>query len=186
MEGYFFRNFGFIISKIPEDLLNSIKEECVNAKDIWETGISGHNVPIHFKVKNKNLIEKFILDLVLIYEKNYGKHYDTEDNLNINRLAIGPCWINNHFKNEIIPLHDHQGIYSFVFWIELPKNIKDKQGNFQFVYTNVLGQICKHSILLNKDYEGKVILFPSKLNHQVLPFNSEEKRVSIAGNVHNN
>tara|TARA_R100000329_G_C7580909_1_gene205804 strand:+ start:192 stop:776 length:585 start_codon:yes stop_codon:yes gene_type:complete len=183
IEGYNFFNFGYFIGQTPHQLFEQLRTECdknISDDNVWVTGITGHNVPKHFEVKeSRKFIQDYILELVKLYEKNYGKYY--EENF---KLTLGPCWINLHLKNEIIPLHNHQGVYSFVFWITLPNNVKNKEGNFQIVYTNTLGQICKDSILLNKDYEGKVIFFPAPFNHQVLAFNSDEKRISIAGNLH--
>ena len=37
---------------------------------------------------------------------------------------------------------------------------------------------------LGKNYEGKMLFFPSKLRHEVFPFyNCEEDRISISGNI---
>ena len=40
---------------------------------------------------------------------------------------------------------------------------------------------------LGKEYEGKMLFFPSKLLHQVYPFyNCDEDRISISGNININ
>lgn len=67
------------------------------------------------------------------------------------------------------------------------RNIKgpgNKAGDFEFTYTNILGQLCSAVLPTDKAFEGKICLFPSKLHHQVFPFySSDEYRISISGNV---
>ena len=70
---------------------------------------------------------------------------------------------------------------------ELPfvKNSNSKvAGNFEFVYTNVLGKICGNTYKLDSSSEGLMLFFPAEIHHMVYPFyNSEEERITISGNI---
>ena len=56
--------------------------------------------------------------------------------------------------------------------------------DFQFLYSNILGNISTYSIPLDPELNGTLILFPSALSHTVFPFyNCPEDRVSISGNI---
>jgi len=55
---------------------------------------------------------------------------------------------------------------------------------FEFTYTNILGSVCQHKYHLEPEDEKTIILFPSKLVHQVYPFYlSNKKRISVSGNI---
>ena len=56
--------------------------------------------------------------------------------------------------------------------------------HFVFLMINEVGQIVSHAVPVDKEWEGKMALFPASLNHQVYPFyTSDEYRISISGNV---
>ena len=102
-------------------------------------------------------------------------------------------WVNYQYQTEFNPSHMHDGISSFVIWMKIPTHHEDQHklpfhseaaSDFQFTYTNVLGHVVEHPILMSPDMEGTLMLFPSTLHHQVYPFyNTDEPRISIAGNL---
>ena len=57
----------------------------------------------------------------------------------------------------------------------------DNVSNFEFQYINIL-DMESFTYYMSGHMEGTMVLFPSKLKHQVYPFyNCKEQRVSIAG-----
>tara|TARA_A100001011_G_C13554878_1_gene533931 strand:- start:119 stop:511 length:393 start_codon:yes stop_codon:yes gene_type:complete len=106
-------------------------------------------------------------------------------------FKLGKPWINYQKKNEFIPNHIHDGIFSYTIWMDIPydSNEELKEGGndascFQFSYTDILGITRVHNIRLNKKDNGRMLFFPAKLRHQVYPFYTTDKyRVSISGNV---
>ena len=55
---------------------------------------------------------------------------------------------------------------------------------FEFIFTNMLGSVCTKRFYLEPEDKGTILLFPSKLLHQVYPFYlSNKKRISISGNI---
>ena len=54
---------------------------------------------------------------------------------------------------------------------------------FTFAYTDVIGNIRSLAIPMEKEFSGNMVIFPSRMKHQVYPFyECDEDRVSIAGN----
>ena len=94
-------------------------------------------------------------------------------------LTFGRPWINYQKKGEHIPLHIHDGIFSFNIWVKIPvKSV------FSFNYSTTIGKQVVYNIDLSKEDEGTVVLFPSLLQHIVYPFQkSNQTRISIAGNI---
>ena len=114
-----------------------------------------------------------------------------------NRYVLNSIWVNFQRQTEFNPVHDHSGLLSFVIWLKVPTNwqeqhelIISKQSNcpsasdFQLMYTDILGNICTNNILMSKEIENVILLFPSQLKHCVYPFyNSDEERISVSGNI---
>ena len=106
-------------------------------------------------------------------------------------------WVNYQKQCEYNPLHNHNGIYSFVVWMKIPYNDKDQQkiqiakesnlpsnGIFQIHYTNILGEPDRYFYRLNPEDEGTLLFFPSALYHSVNPyFNCDGERISVSGNI---
>ena len=201
-ETFHFDNMGFIDVSIPDKLFKSLKEECgiaLDSNDEKVSGLSGAGVPTHRNVENKsNLrdLEIFIFSLLKGYKEKFKldpiSHGAMQFYSPLNRVfKLGKPWINYQKKNEFIPNHIHDGIFSYTIWMDIPydSNEELKEGGndascFQFSYTDILGITRVHNIRLNKKDNGRMLFFPAKLRHQVYPFYTTDKyRVSISGNV---
>tara|TARA_B100001175_G_C19278566_1_gene527672 strand:+ start:60 stop:749 length:690 start_codon:yes stop_codon:yes gene_type:complete len=117
------------------------------------------------------------------------------------KFKLDGFWVNYQNKHEFNPNHNHSGVYSFVIWLKIPYDYEDqcklpqfketkkcdlKPGCFQFTYYDILGTSRKKTYSLNKEeHEGKMIIFPSLLSHEVFPFyDIDEQRVSMSGNIY--
>ena len=184
MENINLTNYGIVKSKLPNELYNSILKECLNKnkKEKFISGLTEPGVANHYYVKdNLNLIKNFLKDMQEQYIKTYPEYLEHITVLNKPApLAFGEMWINYQKKGEHIPLHIHDGVFSYNIWIKIPvKSV------FVFNYSTIIGKQVVHKINLNKEDEGNVILFPSLLQHIVYPFQkSNQTRISIAGNIY--
>ena len=106
-------------------------------------------------------------------------------------------WVNYQKEGEFNPLHDHNGVYSFVIWMKIPTKHDEQNKNpialksnnpkisaFEFQFLNILGQKNGHTYRMNPEMEGTMLFFPANLQHCVWPFyNCKEDRISISGNI---
>ena len=115
------------------------------------------------------------------------------------KLILNQFWVNYQYQTEYNPIHDHSGVYSFVIWMKIPyaweeqiklkqfRDIEDrniKGGSFEFVYSDIFGDVVTSTYNLSPKYEGVMIFFPARLRHCVYPFyETEEPRISISGNL---
>ena len=154
-----------------------------------------------------NMEKEFDLDesfekILFPYTSLLADEYDNLNNKILDKqnqsnwVSTG-SWINFQKKHEFNPIHDHTGTYSFVLWIQIPYNLEEelkldncKNSNeplnslFCFTYLNQYGQIVENELPIDKTWEGTMILFSSKLRHQVFPFfTSDDYRISISGNL---
>ena len=91
-------------------------------------------------------------------------------------------------------IHDHQGIFTFVVWLSIPFEGEDERtvqagfrpeaSDFVLVYPDTCGQLQKRNFVLGKGAEGKMLFFPSDINHIVYPhYTTTEYRVALAGDI---
>jgi len=194
-------NYGYLFGDVPAELFNKLKIECALAEqqrygsdnhfNELHSGLSGNGVVKHYYVKD-NLIElkQFILDTFykFDYEFNYLKWLNLF-NQQVS-VAVDEPWINIQEKHEYIPNHRHDGIASFVIWIKIPYDIEKElasgtySSTFEFIYNSVFGTLMNQRLSVSKEFEGKIMVFPSNLQHCVYPFiTSDERRISISGNL---
>jgi hypothetical protein len=184
-------NLGVFISSIPENLLKKLKIECLNfiKKEKMISGLTSNKVAEHYYLQENN---KELFDYLIIFVKKYFKKYNYLNYykiLNKDAEAIfQKPWFNIQRKSEFIPNHKHDGILSYSIWIQVPNLENNKKSKFdscfELQYQDILGTIHNNLIPLNKNYEGKFLLFPSNLSHCVYPFfNSDEIRISVSGNI---
>lgn len=110
----------------------------------------------------------------------------------------GEIWMNLQGKYDFIPTHTHPSDISFVIWVKIPYTMEDElnysnvsksidphNGHLTFSYTSIYGSIIEKKIITDKRCEGHMIVFDSRLTHQVYPFfTSDQYRISIAGNLY--
>ena len=126
--------------------------------------------------------------------REYGKHFDYYPNYD---FKVESLWVNYQKKTEYNPIHNHDGLLSFVCWMQIPYRLQDEYSvqhsqnsslraasTFQFVYSSILGNIINEKLEIDQDWAGRIVMFPSKLLHTVYPFfTSDDYRISVAGNI---
>ena len=185
-----FSNYGFVESKLDDDLYNILLKECNKKQKRMVSGLTDIKVPKHYFITDKKIQFKlfsFVEQLVKVYISDFPGY-----TANLNTLDR-PCslvymdpWINKMSPDQFIPLHTHDGVFSYNIWIKIPTRLTNDKynSNFVFNYSSSLGNHLNHTIKLSEEDEGKIILFPSILEHIVYPFSqSKQERFSIAGNI---
>jgi len=138
-----------------------------------------------------------VLGIADAYQKNHDIRlrniYCTNNDLAFNGKDM---WVNYQTKNEYVPLHHHEGVLSWVLWVKIPYDVNEERkedlddkgdsitASFNFCYFDIAGNQRTFPIAVDKSHEGVLMMFPSKLLHQVNPFyKSEGERISISGNI---
>jgi len=196
-----FDNLGYYIVDLNKQDLTNICNEIENIEssdnEILNNVVDGHiskTIRLH---KSLNELE----NLVIPYFSDYDKKYNYV-NRNYSVLTsdlpfvMNDAWVSIQKKHEYNPAHTHPGIASFVIFLKIPfaldEEIESSPGNscnpnsgdFSFYYTDVLGNIHREDLRIDKTWENKMIIFPAKLKHSVSPFySSDETRITIAGNI---
>jgi|LauGreDrversion4_2_1035121.scaffolds.fasta_scaffold320600_2 hypothetical protein len=201
MEKRDLRNVGYVQDTVDVELMEKIKNTVSEIKEnlIQQKSFAGNlvgNIRKQFVFDHhRDEIEQLAIKLAQYHDDEYDCSNYLDDSFG--KLTLGALWVNLQVAGEFNPIHKHPGVYSFVIWVELPfthENEKiygpgfssnsNKAGSFEFVYTNTYGQLMSHNIPADESFQGKIILFPAKLNHTVYPFfTSDGYRISISGNL---
>ena len=197
-----FPNQGFLTTKLSEDQLYPVKQEIQEIQSNFELAINANeslagNIVHEYKLpKSREYLEQLIMPFLVDYDKhfNYNRYVKLLDKDRPMRMNVP--WVNFQRKHEFNPIHDHSGLYSWVIWIKVPYAMEDElamspgknsldpvSGHFEFQYISALGFIQPYKIAADKTMENTLIVFPSKLTHQVYPFySSDDYRISVSGN----
>ena len=199
-----FQNFGYISYDFTDEQLLPIKTEIHEIKSNFELALpqkansllAGHMNKEYFLEKSFQYANDLIYPFIQLYDDqfNYVNYIDI-----LNKpcdLVLDTFWVNFQKKHEFNPAHNHNGIMSFVIWIDIPYSLEQEQtvypelpqkdavsSTFYFEYTDIFGRIRHNYLPVNKSYENKMIIFPSCVNHGVYPFyTSDDYRISVSGN----
>lgn len=102
-------------------------------------------------------------------------------------------WANIYFKGDFQEIHDHAfpgRSLSAIYIMEVPENQKGGElvfecQNFDLVKFSGLNRLFdkwQYQHIMPVLSPGNLILFPSWLNHYVLPLHSDERRITLAAN----
>jgi len=196
MEPNLLPNFGIHQKIIPQSLYLPLLKECrkaekKNPKKI--SGLTGQGVPPHYYITdstNLRLLKKYLQEMKKEYDATFPGLGETGTLTKPLNYTWDRPWINIQKKGQILPIHTHDGVYSYTIWMQIPYDIKKERakvgpaGVFEFHYNSIFGAPMAYSIPLTKKNEGMIIMFPAKLKHCVYPFYTGSKtRISIAGNL---
>jgi len=168
-----FFNFNIAAEEINKKDFDFLKKECVKAK---ERG--------------------------MLYNKTLVGHIKEEYEMpGISKSLHTYFWVNYMKKHEFNPLHNHDGIYSFVIFVNIPYDLTEEENyfadvsikeskseiqtsKFNFVNINPDGRIVSTIAQVDKSFEGKMFMFPASQFHIVYPFyTSDDYRITVSGNL---
>ena len=196
-----FRPVGYLSDTVPDDIFLQLKEKCFQAKNknISVTKDLAGNIAEEYQLDIKdevisNKLLGFLGYNIIQYQNRY--EYNRKILTKDVPYIIDNMWVNFQKKHEFNPIHVHQGVFSFVIWVNIPYSLEDEFKNkssinsnynvpsiFQFTNRDFYGHTAIN-LMVDKSYEGKMILFPSDMSHCVYPFfTSDEYRISISGNI---
>lgn len=182
-----FPNLGFLIDDVPKNILKSFNQKISEANIDVSNMLAGNISKEYDLLHAKDLLESYLIELFHFYNESYN-YTNLVDQVNQPvPITLNNLWVNFQERGEFNPSHKHSGIMSFVIWLDIPYDIKEESkdaGTFEFVYTDILGNTIPYKIPVDKNFNGKIIMFPNRLMHSVYPyFSTEKQRITIAGNL---
>ncbi len=131
-----------------------------------------------FKVHVSRIYRKNVMDISFVNPANAGVKLDFEQYI----------WVNRQKATEYNPLHNHTGLLSFVYYPDIPDEIREeyKQQTNNYEARGLIEFVASRetdSMVFNPR-RGELFMFDAGHRHQVYPFYSDATRVSLAGNIY--
>jgi len=203
-EGWLRNYFGIAAVELNKKDFNWLKKECTKAKKEGtpkNQDLVGHIIE-EYKMPGVSRSFHNFLCSVASTHSNFKAYNSSLNFLSENRpLYLDSFWVNYMKKHEYNPIHSHEGLYSFVVFVKIPYDLKKEENHFpnvsirqskkeiqtskfNFVNTNPNGHVISTIINVDKSFEGKMLMFPSKQQHLVYPFyTSDDYRITVSGNL---
>ena len=198
-------NIGVCETQLPRDIIDNIwdliEEAKKNPQDMKNELAGNIKSSLALDMQSpllKNFVSYVLPTLIDTHIKSFGSPWRANFNPEVDKLNLFKLWVNFQKQHEFNPMHDHNGIYSFVIWMKIPTSYEEQRqlpiaknsnsdnqiSNFGFTYQDILGTTKNYYYNMEKDIEGYLVLFPSKLLHLVNPFyDCEDERITISGNI---
>ena len=192
-------NLGWLEKKLSDQEMDYLWRCIENKKDDTKHTLAG-NITGSYELMDRGdwFFENTIIPLIGKYEKEFINPTEHLPLSGRHPFYMHPWWVNYQRQTEFNPLHDHNGVYSFVIWMKIPTHFNQQRNqhdfargsnsetisNFEFSYTNLIGESMTWKYRMSPEFDGTMVFFSSKLKHQVYPFyNCDDERISISGNI---
>ena len=183
-------------TKLPKDILDTLWGYVGKATDRLNHKLAGNIDESLILEDEDDTLLLFLTPVVERYLNTIRVKISDYDKIS-SELKLETLWVNYQKQHEFNPNHNHFGLISFVIWMKIPTDWREQHeipfaknsnhpvtSDFQFTYTDIIGHVQDYSIPMDSDKEGVILLFPSRLRHQVYPFyNCDKERISISGNI---
>jgi hypothetical protein len=172
---------------VDPNLTNFVKEKSEQTRQDYRNNLAGdiqrqfllYSIPDEFNIIGDNGINDINnmlkQHLQKIMKDDYTEH------------TLVDLWVNFQEKYEFNPIHDHGGTFSFVWYLDIPEEIRKEhlesvgtaqcRGLIQFASTFTPEQLTFNPST------NDILIFRSSQMHQVYPFYSDATRISVSGNI---
>jgi len=179
-------------TKVPNYIIKKLKAEGKKAKVSYNHKLAGH---LKHQFLYPNNVQKWFYDetqpIFQAYRNGHSKFHGIKD-LTV-ELSADDLWVNYMKAGDFNPLHTHGGDYSFVLFLDVPKELKKEQdefvgtatppGTLMFEYTQQARPRWATTGTRVIPQTGDMYIFPALLQHWVCPFKSNVTRISVSGNL---
>lgn len=144
---------------------------------------------LHYGEKFTKSFEPIVMDKVFRFMDNAQKVFNIQLPEK-ESLGLETLWINYQKQYDFNPLHVHSHFLSFVVYCDIPSSIFRDQaecnmplsGQIVFRYGETITPLSSQTYNV-KPEKNLMFIFPSKLDHVVYPFFTDDTRISVAGNI---
>jgi len=172
---------------LDNEFINFLKEEKNKKRGRKKSNVNGFQSDLFSA--GVPLVDKFhqtIAPAVM----DFLKSYNLPENI---KFKLSPIWINSNKKDSYNLEHTHDGEFSIVYYIKVPKNsggivFKNPNPAFTILHFYEL-QFKKFNNFNSQKFtvipkNNDIVMFPSHLVHSVETNLSKQERISVACNVY--
>ena len=180
-------------TKMPESVRLKMLEEGKKMLPSYNHALAGH-LKTQFEYPD-HMMDYFYGELapfLKLYRDKLNWYYTQPDS----HVVLKPesLWINFYKPGDFNPIHNHFGDYSFVFFLDIPKELEKEQEEFEgtgtkpgetqfFMGADGNNPKWQRTGLNVNPQTGDLYFFPAQLPHWVTPYKSNVQRISVSGNL---
>jgi hypothetical protein len=191
-------NPGVLDGRLPSHLFQKLKNNCLNGfvKEKYNhSTIARVDKVLYYPHERDPELSSFLCQTFEAYHRMFNFEPSIMRN---NKPRLHDMWVNFQKKNQYIPNHKHAGHLAFVIWVQIPYDLKKEmetdaetrrdtapqKAAFELTYSTINNDVIMKTILISKEDEGRILMFPSSLVHCVYPFTTSNGiRISVSGNL---
>ena len=193
MIDYFYYHWGpYLFRTQPKKyIIDRLKVDGKKSKKSYNDSLAGHlKTQLAYSKETQQWFNNEMIPTLSAYRKGHCEYHGLE-NFEVEYDLID-MWINYMKPGDFNPSHTHAEDLSFVIFLDVPKELdKERQ---DFVGTSTApGSLCFNYGTQSKPtwartgvhivpMERGMYIFPSLLEHTVVPFKSDVTRISVSGN----
>ena len=179
-------------TSLPKHIINKLKTEGKKAKESYSHKLAGHLAQQYLYPAD---VQRWFYDNMTPYIRAYRDghcKYHNLENLMV-ELNADDLWVNYMKAGDFNPKHTHGGDYSFVLFLDSPKELEKEAKEFEgtsvqpgsllFEYTQQARPRWSTTGASAFPKTGDFYMFPALLQHWVCPFKSKVTRISVSGNL---
>lgn len=152
-------------------------------KEDYSSSLAGEIALEHLLTDNELSlkIKSFLCSRVNYTMNGQVKDVDTND---LEKNNSNDIWLNRMESNEYNPAHYHGGLLSWIWYIDIPEEIREESKNNKTMGLVEFKSGRSNEIMRFNPRTNDFIMFNSDHMHTVYPFRSNVTRMSLAGNIH--
>lgn len=179
-------------TQMPNYIIKKLLVEGKKAKQSYNYKLAGHlNHQFLYPTNIQQWFYNEIQPIFQAYREGHCKYHGLKQ-LNI-ELEADDLWVNFMKAGDFNPLHTHGGDYSFVLFLDVPKQLEKEQDEFEGTSAKPGSLLFEYGQQARPQWAttgvnietktGDFFMFPALLQHWVAPFKSKVTRVSVSGNL---
>ena len=190
---YFYYNWGPYLwtTELDKNIIDKLKFDGERTKIDYNSTLAGHlNNQFGYGTSTQKWFNNEIKDILSVYRQGHCEYHGLE-NFEV-KYELIDMWINYMKPGDFNPTHTHAGDLSFVIFLDVPKELdKERQdfvgtsiapGALSFSYGTQSRPIWARTGVHIVPRDRGMYIFPSLLEHTVVPFKSDVTRISVSGN----
>jgi len=201
-----FFSSGYVHTVLSDDTRKELDDLIWSADRTNKISLSGVQTDNWLLPEAQKLLAPTIVELVKSYKDTHREltdEYEQEvqkiirPRFNFDSFRLETMWVNVTEKYMYNPPHNHQGVYSWVIFHDIPYSLEEERkdyrvaasnspypGCFYFIHPTHSGHTYIQNIEIDYRSNGHMILFPARIYHGVHPYYSTDKpRISLSRNV---
>ena len=190
---YYYYNWGPYLwtTYLDENIIDKLKFDGERTKIDYTSSLAGHlDSEFGYDSTTKEWFNIEMQDVLSVYRQGHCEFHGLE-NLDV-KYELVDMWINYMKPGDFNPTHVHSDDLSFVIFLDMPEEINKEIEDF--VGTSIPPGCLnfRYGIQSRPSWArtgvdvtpttGAMYIFPSLLEHTVVPFKSDVTRISVSGN----